>query len=98
MTKYLIIETKYFIDPHGSPDEAGIVKTITTGAGADRFYQSWISNKNKWYQYDEWVDEDELKPSEDGYNAECSQFKIRIILDHELEKIQQIIKDYNKLK
>lgn len=102
--KYLIIETKIFVDPHGSPDEGGITKTIW------EYDEQAIKNRddidysklNKKYT-DAWGDgeifkEEDLQGSEDGYNSEYLYFKVKKITDEQYESYKKTIEDYNLIK
>ena len=102
--KYLVIETKVFVDPHGSPDEGGITKMVweydrsAIESGDDVDY-SKLNKKytNAWGDYSI-VEEDELQGSEDGYNSEYLYFEVKKITDEQYELYKQIILDYNSIK
>jgi hypothetical protein len=91
MAKYLVVKTTYFVDPHGTPDEGGVEKFITT----DKYEPT---PKGKYTQHDEHVDEDDLYGSEDGYNSEAYKYKVRELKPDEVQEVLTVIKAYDKLK
>lgn len=96
--KYLVKEYTYFVDPHGSPDSGGKEITIESGDKWDKIYEEWLVHQDDYYQGPgEWITEDELQGSEDGYNSTYISYDMKIIPDDELEKYEKIIGDYNNL-
>lgn len=94
---YLVTKTTYFVDPHGTPDEGGVEKTISTNLEDDFgfTFEEWRKNKDSYWDCDEWTDEP--SGSEDGYNSECESFSIKKITAEDAKKYSDIIKAYNKL-
>lgn len=89
--KYLVKITEYFIDPHGTPDEAGSRYTIAEDI-------SDLPVPGKFEQGEKVVDEFELKPSLDGYNATCTGYEYIEIGDKEAKKYSKVLKKYNKIQ
>lgn len=97
---YLVTKTKVFVDPHGSPDDGGIEKEVVFGKKWDKLYMEskLPENKDKSYDGDEWIDDEDMNGSEDGYNAEYTFYNLKPIKDDKVEEYKQIIKNYNNLK
>lgn len=97
---YLLIKTTVFVDPHGTPDDGGTEKEIVSGKKWDKVYEEskLPENKDKSYDGYEWIDEDDLSGSEDGYNSECTFHTLKLIKDEQVEEYTNIIKSYNQLK
>lgn len=102
MQKYLLVTQQLFIDPHGTPDEGGIEKSIVSGKEYDKQYSEQIlpKNKNKSFVNGEWLSEkdDEFRSSEDGYNSEYNVETLKPISDSKAEEYNNIINLYNKIK
>lgn len=89
---YLVIETNFFVDPHGDVDMGGVVKKVEH---TDRYNDLDLS---KTYDEDlEEVDEDDYCGSEDGYNAEYTELEIKEITQEEYVEYGKIISLYEKL-
>ncbi len=109
--KYLVSKTTWFFDGHGSDDEGGTEKFITS----DKIYSFLKKDKYYWDEFDFWdkkaTDEEieefikeecerskESLHEQDGYNCTAYTFKVKKIKDEEEEaRIKQILKDYDKL-
>ena len=111
--KYLVVETQYFFDGHGTPEEGSITKFISD----DRHWK--FVKKNKYYgsyefqfiDYDEFESEKELEEyieqeierdpnymsAEDGYNCTACTYKIKKVTEEEAKEIETLIKKYEKL-
>lgn len=106
MQNYLITQTNYFFDPHGTPDEGGTIKFISNNP-------NWGKINQKLYYCNEEIpepDEQEIKEwmkengnngddlyGEDGYNCERVKYSVKIINKLNSKKYQKIIEDYNNL-
>lgn len=89
---YLVIESSFFVDPHGEVDFGGIVKTVEF---TDIYNNLDLS---KTYNEDlEEVDEDEYSGSEDGYNAEYTELNIKEITEEQFIEYSKIIEIYKNL-
>lgn len=88
---YLVKKTTYFVDPHGSPDEGGVEKFITISDGYE------TTPDGKYLDGEEYVDEDDLHSSEDGYNSEAYQYIVQELAPEEVDRVAAIINAYNAL-
>lgn len=102
--KYLVKETKIFVDPHGSPDSGGESKFVWEydRDAIENEGELDYSKLNEKYT-DSWgdgeiVEEEDLQGSEDGYNSEYLYYEVKKITDEQYELYKQIIKDYNSIK
>jgi hypothetical protein len=93
MAKYLVVETTYFVDPHGTPDEGGTKKFITE----KEWYAKMDTPEGMYYQGDEFVEEDDLNANEDGYNSEVYHYSVKELTPEEAKRAQDIINWYNEL-
>jgi hypothetical protein len=89
--KVLVIKTTYFVDPHGTPDLGGVEKFIAN----EGEYKS--TPKDKYEQHDHICSEADLSGSEDGYNSEAYEYKVKKLSPERLEYVKSILKSYNKL-
>lgn len=87
---YLVKQTDYFVDPHGTPDEADSHYYITTEIED-------LPPIGKYEQYEEIKDEFELKGSEDGYNATATNYTWIEVTSKEAKKYKKILKKFRKL-
>lgn len=91
---YLVTEYTYFVDPHGTPDLGKEKKFITE----DSRYQSMTSDDDQMYwDGEEFVHEDDLRGSEDGYNRTIYQYTVRELNDFDKAEVERILKAYNEL-
>jgi hypothetical protein len=90
--RFLVTQTTYFVDPHGSPDKGGIKKFITDS--------DWYKTtpEGKYLDGEEYVDEDDLRGSEDGYNSQAYKYTVRKLDPSEVEHIQTVISAYENLR
>ena len=89
---YLVKESTFFVDPHGSADEGGIIKRVEF---TDTYNDLDLS---KTYDDDlEEVDEDNYSGSEDGYNAEYKYLNIKEITEEQFIEYGKIIEGYNAI-
>ena len=111
--KWLVIETEYFFDGHGTPDSGAINKFIT-----DKRIYSYIKSGEYYYSYEfryfdnkqlDKMSEEEIVENvnelkckdlyeQDGYNCTASTYKVIKVSDVEAEMLQLIIEQYNKLE
>lgn len=105
--KYLIKRTNWFVDPHGTPDEAGEKKYISDNSR----YALLETNKLYYRHVEEIMDyetDEEFKEelvgaeaedarAEDGYNCEVHSFKVTEISDEEADRIEKIIYEYESI-
>lgn len=96
---YLLIKTKVFVDPHGTPDDGGIEKEVVSGQRWDKVYAESLlpENENKSFDGYGWIEEDETSGSEDGYNSEYTFHTLKPIDDSQVNMYQEIIKKYKDL-
>lgn len=112
MKYYLVIVTTDFFDPHGSPDEGGVVKFVTTNEryaqlNPEAYYSSWDVNTlvDKTDMPDEdfikTIKESEYDPeylqAEDGYNLQVQSYVVKEITEEQFKHFDYIINEYNKL-
>lgn len=109
--KWLVCETSYFYDGHGSGDEGGTRYFITE----DKMYT--MVDPNKMYgsldycssedcetdeQIKEMLEEESYSESslheQDGYNCEAHDYVVReLSTDEEVSRVKKVLKDYENL-
>jgi len=112
MKYYLVIVTTDFFDPHGSPDEGGVVKFVTTNErytqlNPNAYYIHWevkaLADKTDMSDEDfiETIKESEYDPdclsAEDGYNLEVQSYIVKEITEEQYKHFDYIINEYNKI-
>ena len=111
MQKYLVTQSKYFVDPHGDIDDGGKIKYISDNPifgildneryydnlSRDTYYKSLDVEEAKESLREDSYSKTELSGSEDGYNSVYYKYEtIEIFEEHENE-IEKIINEYNNL-
>lgn len=100
---YLVTHIGYFVDPHGSPDEGHVSKSVE--------YTDQYEGLEEGVEYTSTYDEDDLDSEEeiipvdeadwegscDGYNMEESGFRFKEITKEEYTKFKKIIEAYDNL-
>jgi len=92
--KYLVKETEYYVDPHGTPDEAGTRKYVV-----DNLKDAELDDIDPNEFYD-----DEMIPlnmeevaAQDGYNMTVWKYKFIELPDAKAELFNDIIEAYNQM-
>lgn len=108
--KWLVIETQYFFDGHGTPDTGSVEKFITEEkvyslSDPDSYYYSY---ELQYIKEKDFKDINEMKEAldeavckhlheSDGYNCSASKFKAKEITEEEAIIFSKIINDYKHL-
>lgn len=92
---YLVVESTLFVDPHGSPDDGGIVKKVEYTDLYNNLDPSLTYNED--FEPVDIEDEDYYQGSEDGYNSRYIEYNFKEISKEEFDRAKNIIEEYNKL-
>ena len=107
--KFLVTQTTYFFDPHGTPDEGGTYKFITENPVYEHvnpehyFFSDTVEDCDSddpleilAFLEENKSNEDNLY-GEDGYNCEAVQYEVQKISDEQAADYQSIIDAYNSI-
>lgn len=111
MKYFLIKETQQFIDPHGSSDNGGIRKFISSEPNwgnieSDQNFGSELDDmtlkrmtEEELIEFieEESVSDEDMNGSEDGYNSNYYSYEVKTITEAKAKKYKEIIKEYEKI-